>query len=124
MCFVLFPSLVNTFVGKPSFSASVDTEGANRSAGRWYRQIQSSSGSGDLIAVGPDGRGGMIKVLKSHEQIFVGSRFQVELVILFFRILNLSIIIRRYLIWNTTSSPKPPGRFEDAKTCCQARESV
>ncbi|KAK8966856.1 hypothetical protein KSP40_PGU004112 [Platanthera guangdongensis] len=78
MCFVLFPSLVNTLLGKPSFSASVDSEGANRSAGRWCRPIQSSSSSGDLITVGPDGRGGMIKVLKSNEQIFVGSRIQVD----------------------------------------------
>lgn len=63
-------------LGKPCFSGSVDTEGANRSAGRWCGQIQSSSSSGDLIAVGPDGRGGMIKVLKSQQQIFAGSRFQ------------------------------------------------
>lgn len=49
--------------------------GANSSRGRWCRQIQqSSSGSGDLIAVGADGRGGRIKVLKSQEQFLGGSK--------------------------------------------------
>ncbi|XP_058086172.1 uncharacterized protein LOC131233476 isoform X2 [Magnolia sinica] len=52
-------------------------EGANRYVGKWSRRTQSkvpssATSTGDLIAVGADGRGGRIKVLRSQNQLLDG----------------------------------------------------
>ncbi|KAI7733658.1 hypothetical protein M8C21_028601, partial [Ambrosia artemisiifolia] len=40
-------------------------DATNRQPSKWCKMGQSKAASGDLIAVGPDGRGGRLKVLKS-----------------------------------------------------------
>ncbi|XP_010934625.1 uncharacterized protein [Elaeis guineensis] len=53
-------------------------EGGNRGVGKWCKQVpnvslylrtQTSKRNGDLIAVGADGRGGRVKVLRTHDQV-------------------------------------------------------
>ncbi|PKA46078.1 E3 ubiquitin-protein ligase RHA1B [Apostasia shenzhenica] len=52
----------------------VGADGVTSGTGRWCKQVHSkSSNSGDLIAVGADGRGGRIKVLRSREKYMEGS---------------------------------------------------
>ncbi|KAG0479208.1 hypothetical protein HPP92_013927 [Vanilla planifolia] len=51
----------------------LSANGANRGSGKWCRLVKSRSSSGDLIAVGADGRGGRVKVLRSQEEFMVGS---------------------------------------------------
>ncbi|KAG1360772.1 putative E3 ubiquitin-protein ligase TRAIP-like [Cocos nucifera] len=59
-------------------SDSVASPGGNRSVGKWCKQVpsvssylrmQASKRNGDLIAVGADGRGGRVKVLRAHDQV-------------------------------------------------------
>ncbi|XP_068651138.1 uncharacterized protein [Aristolochia californica] len=63
--------------GENCFSPSLmGPAGANRYLGKWCKlgqnKMSSSGSSGDLIAVGADGRGGKIKVLRSANQCLDG----------------------------------------------------
>uniref|UniRef100_A0A1D1Y024 Putative RING finger protein C2A9.04c n=1 Tax=Anthurium amnicola TaxID=1678845 RepID=A0A1D1Y024_9ARAE len=63
--------------GDPMMSTRpIGAESANKYAGKWFKGIQTkvtptmqtSTGSGSLIAVGADGRGGRVKVLRTHDR--------------------------------------------------------
>lgn len=47
------------------------TGGISRSTAKWCKRDAQSQANGDLIAVGPDGRGGRVKVLRSINQFQV-----------------------------------------------------
>ncbi|KAJ8650333.1 hypothetical protein MRB53_003356 [Persea americana] len=60
--------------GNQCVPGGLGSEGAKKFAGKWCRQAQSKVSSsetsaGDLIAVGADGRGGRIKVLRAQNQL-------------------------------------------------------
>ncbi|WOK95360.1 hypothetical protein Cni_G04067 [Canna indica] len=67
--------------GEQSFHGVIGANGSNRNVGKWNRQVcngssspfgmQGSKSSGDLIAVGADGRGGRIKILRPHNHFMV-----------------------------------------------------
>ncbi|KAJ4803725.1 RING/U-box superfamily protein [Rhynchospora pubera] len=50
------------------------TGGINRSTAKWCKRDTNTEENGDLIAVGPDGRGGRVKVLRSTNQLQLGAK--------------------------------------------------
>lgn len=68
-----------SFIGDSWFPGGIfGPEGGNSSVGKWCKKVpnvfshlrmQASKKNGDLIAVGADGRGGRVKVLRAHDQV-------------------------------------------------------
>ncbi|KAJ3690569.1 hypothetical protein LUZ61_019733 [Rhynchospora tenuis] len=50
------------------------TGGINRSTAKWCKRDTNTEENGDLIAVGPDGRGGRVKVLRSTNKLQLGAK--------------------------------------------------
>lgn len=74
------PATGRKFIGDQYIPGVFGPNGASRNVGKWCRQGSSpfdmlaSKASGDLITVGADGRGGRIKILRSHNPLMVGER--------------------------------------------------